>query len=282
MTHGDDGKAVGALPDKKAVKILFSKYWSPAGWRGDRDVSMEDFAYAKWAGVMFDPVVLSHDSAVERAVNAVSEIEPRQVATAFLTSLTTRRLDLRSALGTYAIGRHLQPHESSGVGGCGVCGAFDGSEPIDLNVLNFERLKWGGVRHTSPVYIALDLELFAKTKVPPYRSDDVGAFLGVLDRAGSLPDSSRARDLEKAIGGLFRSNKSEREILLQILGYAGVLAPAAHPGFLDEFIPAHARELPPASKIDWQYPFAWWRGSDAYDREAATEWFPDLIEGAVQ
>lgn len=281
MTNADEGKVVGALPDKKAVKILFSKYWSSAGWRSARDVSMEDFAYAKWAGVMFDPAVFSHDRAVERAVKAVSVIDPRQVANAFLASLTTRRLDLRSALGTYAIGRHLQPHESSGVGACGVCGAFDSSEPIDLNVLNFERLKWGGVRHASPVYIALDLELFAKTKIPPYSSDDAGAFLKVLDRAGSLPDSSRARDLEKAIGGLFKSNKSEREILLQILGYAGVLAPAAHPGFLCEFIPAHARELPPAGKIDWQYPFAWWRGSDAYNREAAAHWFPDLIERAV-
>jgi len=243
---------------------------------------MEDFAYAKWAGVMFDPVVLSHDRVVERALKAVSVIEPRQVANAFLASLTTRRLDLRSALGTYAIGRHLQPHDFSGVGACGICGAFDSSEPLDLNVLNFERLKWGGVRHSSPAYIALDLELFAKTKILPYCSDDAGALLQVLDRADSLPDSSRARDFEKAIGGLFKSNKHEREILLQILGYAGVLAPAAHPGFLREFIPAHARELPPASKIDWQYPFAWWRGSDAYDREAATEWFPDLIEGPAQ
>ena len=30
-------------------------------------------------------------------------------------------------------------------------------EHIDWNVLNFERLKWGGVRHGEPSYMAFDL-----------------------------------------------------------------------------------------------------------------------------
>lgn len=270
------------MPDAKAVKILFSKYWSSAGWRSDRSVSAEDYAYAKRAGVMFDPVELSHDNAVERAVAAVSAIRRQDVARAFLASLTTRRLDLRSALGSYSIGRHLEPHPFSGPGACSVCGEYDSCEPIDQNVLNFERLKWGGVRHSSPVYIALDLELLGKLEIPLSTDGDAEALLQILGLAASLPKAARARDLEKAVGGLLKSNKSEREVLLQILGYASVLEAAGHPGFLNQFIPAHKRELPPASKIDWQYPFAWWRGADSYNRGALVQWFPNLVESAAQ
>jgi len=230
---------------------------------------------------MFDSVQLSHDLVIERAVEAASALEPHRVADAFLASLTNRRLDLRSALGSYAVGRLLQPHAFSGTGACVECGAYETEEPTDLNVLNFERLKWGGVRHTDPAYIALDLELFAKTDIPKPSSEDTRMFLEVLNRASSLPDTSRARDLERAIGGLFRSNKAEREIFLQILGYAGILAPVSTPGFLVEFIPASQRDLPSASKIDWQYPFAWWRGSDGYNRNALTHWFPGLVASAA-
>lgn len=268
------------LPDKKAVKILFSKYWSSAGWRDERGVSAEDFAYAKWAGVMFDLVELPHDAAVERAIAAVGAVQREHVATAFLASLTTRRLDLRSALGSYAIGRRLQPHEFTGAGACAECGADDGTEPIDLSVLNFERLKWGGVRHSSPAYIALDLELLARSGTPEYSPGDAALLVQILEQADSLPEAARARDLEKSIGGLFKSNKPEREILLQILGYAGILEAAGHLGFLNQFVPAHKRDLPPANRIDWQYPFAWWRGSDGHNREAVAHWFPDLVESA--
>lgn len=269
------------LPDKKAVKILFAKYWSSAGWQSDRSVTAEDFVYAKWAGVMFDPVELSHDAAVERAIAASSAVRRQDVAAAFLASLTSRRLDLRSALGSYSIGCQLRPHSFSGPGACSECGAYDSSDPIDMNVLNFERLKWGGVRHGSPIYISLDLELLAKLDIPDWSSADAEVLLQILRQAVSLPSEARARDLEKSIGGLLKSNKAEREVLLQILGYASVLESAGHPGFLNGFIPARRRDLPPASKIDWQYPFAWWRGSDNYNREAMSQWFPSLVEGTA-
>jgi len=40
------------MPDPKALRILFSQYWSGSGWtRGP--ISDEDFEYARRAGVMF-------------------------------------------------------------------------------------------------------------------------------------------------------------------------------------------------------------------------------------
>src|SRR5262249_35433619 len=45
---------------------------------------------------------------------------------------------------------------------CHICGLYGGprSEREDLNVLSFERFKWGGVRHTNPLYCAFDLAQF--------------------------------------------------------------------------------------------------------------------------
>ena len=60
----------------------------------------DDFEYAKRAGVMFDPVRLSHDDVMNRALAAFRGVDHRAVADAFVSSLSSRRLDLRSALGS--------------------------------------------------------------------------------------------------------------------------------------------------------------------------------------
>src|SRR5436189_202810 len=81
------------------------------------------------------------------------------------------RLDRRSALGSFAVARHFPDHRHTGGSAryCTVCGSLgDPADncPEDLSVLNFERFKWGGVRHLHPIYAALDLELFAKGEKP--------------------------------------------------------------------------------------------------------------------
>lgn len=65
-------------------------------------------AIAVAAGVMFsEPRMLDHDGWVTAARQAGAAVNPVQVGEAFLASLTTRRLDLRSALSSYAIARVL-------------------------------------------------------------------------------------------------------------------------------------------------------------------------------
>lgn len=100
------------MTDRRALKIRLSTYWSSQGWipGKDRHTLPEDFLYAKRAGVMFDPVHLTHDESVQWARAAVARLDPRTVSDAFLASLSTRRLELRSALGSYATMRHLPPH----------------------------------------------------------------------------------------------------------------------------------------------------------------------------
>src|SRR5439155_1319784 len=101
------------LADQRALKILFETYWTSSGWRRfeDRITAPADFEYAKRAGLMFEPVRVSHRDTVERAITAVRAIDRVAVANSFVVSLTTRRLEIRSALGSYAVLQHFPVHE---------------------------------------------------------------------------------------------------------------------------------------------------------------------------
>nr|MCU0875595.1 hypothetical protein [Pirellulaceae bacterium] len=127
-----------AYPDPRALKILRNTYWSSTGWKAKPRTPPNDFAFAKSAGLMFDPVSVDHDKAVAWALRAVAAVSQEQVAGAFLASLSTRRLDLRSPLGSYAVLRHFPKHKprvhGSGERSCAVCGQAPSSRaPEDLN-----------------------------------------------------------------------------------------------------------------------------------------------------
>lgn len=257
---------------KDAVAILFDAYWGPEGWRSGR-VSAEDKQIAIDAGVMFPSRKLSHLGGVEWAVRSVAATSKEAVVKGFVASLASRRLEFRSALGSYATARHLEPHTFTGGESdnfCDVCERSAKSETENLNVLNFERLKWGGVRHLDPVYAGFDLELFTRLELPEPTEADRALLARVVQTARDLPTGSRARDLEKALKFL-KSNKEEREVVVNILGFLGVLAAPEHEGFWRRYVPFVEREEPSASKNDWSYPASWWRGG--VDDEAIQDWF---------
>jgi hypothetical protein len=148
--------------DERARTILFKTYWSTEGWRSEPSTPPADLAYALQAGYLFAPETMLHDALMLRVKAALRALSLADVLNAFLASLSTRRLDIRSALGSYAVAQHLPLHPYESLGGqCRICGAFD---PIlcDWSLLNFERHKWGGVRHDQPSYIAFDLEQVAQ------------------------------------------------------------------------------------------------------------------------
>jgi hypothetical protein len=264
-------------PDKRALKILNDMFWSPSGWSRNPSVTPDDFAHAKMHGVMFDPSDLSHDQAVDAAVSAVRATTLEAVAQAFVASLGSRRLDLRSAMGSFAVGRHMAAHQMIahiGCRSCAYCGAFESSE--DPNVLNFERHKWGGVRHTSPHYIALDLQLFAKEERVAPTDGDYTVLRAILNAAKSMSPSARLGDLEKSLSKLLPSNSAERRILIGILGYAGILVDPNRPDFRLQFVAELDRQQTPWHKDDWPYPVQWWNGSHGLNETAVAEWFPDL------
>jgi hypothetical protein len=264
--------------DKKAQQILFKTYWLSSGWNSKSSVSSKDFEYALNAGYMFKPVSFSHDEIVENLINIVRNIEIHQVSSAFLASLSSRRLELRSALGSFAFARNFPDHKFVGDFRCDICGEYLKDKNIDLNVLNFERLKWGGVRHLSAVYAAFDLEQFTETEVIEPNKQDFEIFKTILDLARSVSDVAKPSDLEKLISNLLPSNKDERRVLIEILGFCGILQPQHQKGFLNSFVNDNERQERPGAKNDWDYPICWWRGKDGVNELALSAFFPHLIK----
>ena len=159
---------------------------------------------------------------------------------------------------------------------CDVCGEYRKPSEEDLSVLNFERLKWGGVRHLSPVYNAFDLERFSQTDVTEPTPKDFEIFHAIIKTTKSLNVSARPRDLEKALSKIVDSNAAEREILIQILGFCGILQPQKQKGFFESFVNYNEREDRPVNKIDWSYPISWWRGVDGANENALAFFFPPV------
>lgn len=268
--------------DKKAKRILFSTYWKN-GWidKKDRNISREDFEYAKSKGLMFDSLSISHDECVERIVELVDCISQHSLAKAFLSSLTARRLDWRSSLSSYAIASNIPKHkydpQISGTSyengqpvshhyTCGICRDAQygviGNERYtdeDLNVLNFERIKWGGVRHGELLYTYFDLTQFQQADIPEPSDEDIACFEAILDViAGSAPNDYPSA-LEKRLAPVVKSNKAEREVLIEILASIGVLKPASYDRSL-------------RGKGDWVFA-EYWRGEDGFCKTQVQQYF---------
>jgi hypothetical protein len=131
----------------------------------------------------------------------------------------------------------------------------------DLNVLNFERIKWGGVRHGELLYTLFDLEQFKKEDIPEPTGGDVAIFqdiLKVID--GSAPGDfpGKLRERLAGVAGL-KSNKNELSVSIELLACVGVLKPASY-------------DRPTRSKHDWVYA-EYWRGEDKYDKAAVQQFF---------
>lgn len=267
--------------DRRALKTLFDTFWTSSGWRNEesRRTLPADFEYAKRAGLMFDEVQLSHGEIVERSLAAARGVARQAVANAFVVSLASRRLEYRSALGSFAVLKRFPRHAPPPLRKtCRVCGIFGPlAHPEDLNVLNFERYKWGGVRHAAPLYASLDLQLFQKLPHVIPTAADISVLNGVLNAIEAAPEGTSSAVLEKRLATVIKSNKSERDVLVGILGLCGVLATAAHPGYLERFVQWSERELPARRFIDMPYAACWWQRSDGINRNAIAHWFGHLL-----
>jgi hypothetical protein len=264
-------------PDSRALRILTEMYWSPSGWRNDPEahVTPEDFSYAFEQGLLFEPRHLTHDEAVEEAIEAQGSVTARQVAMAFAYSLPTRRLDLRSALGSYAATIHLRSHAFTPWAGrgptCETCGFYEHYD-TDLNVLSFERFKFGGVRHHHIDYAAFDL-----TQLRLWFNDvenvDTAALHQVLQCWRDLPTSARARHAADSVRSLVPSNDAERRSLVEVVGIAGVLQPSTLGSMLDRYVPDIERNDALLTRGDWGYPVCRWMGQDGVNETAVAHWW---------
>jgi hypothetical protein len=265
--------------DQKALTILERAYWSSAGWIPEehRAVAPEDFEYAKRAGMMFDPIQTSHNLLVRRALAAREAVTKQAVVDAFLASLSTRRLAVRSALGSFSVLRHMPRHSFSAKNQyCPVCGWYENRDYLhDLSVLNFERHKWGGVRHDGLLYATFDLELFRATNWSPPKEDDRRILGQIVATIRCMGPNDTVPELVRALGKVLKSNKAERESVIDILGLCGILETDSHRGYFGHFVRWDGRELPSRRFVDRAYPVCWWRGADGISEAALRSLFGD-------
>lgn len=254
----------------KGLKLLLSTYWSGGMW-GRNAPTAEDYQMAKEEGYMFDPApALSHDETLRELQCMLEKIAPEDVANAFLYSLSTRQLQYRSALGSYYYAISIPKHSHAGSGACYFCNwlpiggaASPEREHSGYNIFNFERYKWGGVRHTHPEYALFDLEHFLRLpKVTPTQ-EDRAILKSILFAAQELPPSKKIGAYRELITKkkLLKSNQNEVEELLNILGICGVLSGADAPCYCDRFVDVYGRS-PKENTNDYAYPANRWHASD--------------------
>ncbi|NGZ74575.1 hypothetical protein [Saccharibacillus alkalitolerans] len=262
--------------DKKAKKILNATFWSSKGWKNaPAAYSGEDFEYAKARGVMFDPLTVTHDELVARirGLHESGEVTKEKAAAAFLHSLSTRRVELRSALSSYALTADLPVHgytehlpqaarRTSACPECDGAGLQSSRDyaNFDLNVLNFERVKWGGVRHNWLPYCWMDLDLLAKSEIGEPAKEDVDILRAMLQAVDDCEPHEHARKLETRWKDRLPSNRAERDTIMEIWAYAGILAEKDTP------------RLGRRGDTDFMA-VEGWQGDDGYSREALLRFF---------
>ena len=259
----------------KELKILYQTYWNSIGWK-DGSISPEDFLQAKNAGYMFDyPKAISHKETLESLHNVLEKITPKDIADAFLYSLSSRELEYRSALGSYwyavAIPLHDETHKKS----CDICGWSKWAEIPNqyeenhgINVYNFERYKFGGVRHCDLDYALFDLTQFLLLpKVSPSK-EDKNLLKNILDCIDGLDKKNKAGKYRDYISKqkIIKSNKEEIAKLLDVFGICGILSTKDNPCYTDEFTVCNERN-PIEHTNDFEYPVNRWHASDGVNEE---------------
>ena len=223
------------------------------------------------------PIRMDHDEWVTAVRNGVSSTSLGDVTYGFLVSLSSRRLDLRSALGSYAVARHIGVHDfgmETGGHTCSVCDLMRRTES-DLNILSFERHKWGGVRGTDVTYLVFDLAQFARASRLAPTDEDIKIGRELLTALAMAPSTATISTFAGTLT-MLKGNLAERRSLLQILAMCGVLRTPHYPGYRESFVPAVARELPNRRFVDDPYPACWWTGGDGLDWAAVNEFLPSL------
>lgn len=240
-------------------------------------------------GMIFSPNVqsFSHDDAVKKMLTAKkSALKAPHHADLFVASLSLKRLDYRVGLPALAIASHFPDHPFKPLDGgsyCAVCGLKSSGNDLLRTERNFDRFAAGGVIGTSPLDIAFYLECHQLLEpVTPTAADIkiLHDILAVLSNAE--PDETAKKQVLSKVRKVpgFKANAEQAQLLLETLGYCGVLASPEHPGLLTEYI--NLGYAPRTSaKTDWRYPTDFWRGEFGVNKKALDYWFSHLALGDI-
>lgn len=273
------------------LKTLFALYKSPI--RVEGDISEDEMDIAKEQGYLFDyPEYETHSDMLQRLRSIRAQIDSKDIANAFLFSLSTRKLEYRSALGSYYYAMAVPEHEfmnshneilAAAANHCYLCGWSSWkrvSDKADIrfghNIYNYERYKYGGssIGCTNINYVLFDLEQFIKLpKVQP-TDEDKRIFARILSCVECLESTDKAGKLRDVIrkAKIFKTNKDEISVLLGELGICGILASNKFPAYDVYFANEYERD-PVEYKNDFAYPVNRWYARDGINYKRLFEVF---------
>ncbi|MCL2054989.1 MAG: hypothetical protein FWG90_11230 [Oscillospiraceae bacterium] len=284
----------------KGLKILMNTFWDK-GWRNPT-FTEEEFLIAKNEGYMFDKQeFIPHDEDLRNAKETVDKVDKKDVANAFLYSLSTKKLEYRSALGSYYYIKSVPKHEytirttnsNPDIFGCQVCGwirhednpniaikypnelfaTYENSH--GLNIMNFRRYKWGGVNNDELLFAKFDLEQFLKLpKVTP-KSKDIEIMKSMLEVVKKLPPNAKAGKYEAQIrtDKILRSNPEITRITLETLAICDIFNSEHEKGYLHSFTNCGFERDSKELRNNYRYPLNYWRASDGIHTAALAEVF---------
>lgn len=265
--------------DARGWRVLRQSFM-PSGNAFPSGPTAHDLEHAKATGYLFDPIDYDHDHLISdlRAIAARESLA--DCAISFVASLSSRRLFLRSFLPSIVVGRSMPSHGHTPMPPhpylCTICGALDRYQGEDLNVYNFERHMYGGVRHLDPLYIWFCLDRLTDEGAADATERDWELLRRLLTELKALAGGTGASQAESALKAL-PSNRDERHTVIEILSVVSILENPAHPGFLNRFVPYEHRDLPPRRVLDRGYPAEWWTADHGVNQNSVFALFPDVV-----
>lgn len=261
--------------DKKAKKILLNYFWK-SGWIDDSKMHIdeEDFLYAKEKGLMFDfcKEIIKYDELIKNISDLIKVIDFNNTVKAFLCSLSSRAVHLRSFISSYYLAEKLMSEDFQYYDDKDIEKEIYKKYNIMIdnfnlkyqNVYNFEKYKWGGVRLDQLSYIYFDLREFAKIDfefIPTEK--DINIFNDIFKTIDSYNiKNDSANKMQASLKDILSSSKDERIILLEILAYLDIL---------------EAKEERDYRNTELSEKLMNWRGGDSYNKINAKNIFGNYL-----
>lgn len=245
-------------------------------------IKTTDFEIAKKAGLMFEPIVQSHNDAINQAFNEFKICSKKQITNLFLSSLSTQRLDWRTGLPVYAIMMSFPEHKFIPTNSelnnlCAVCSSSK-EEKVDLTFLNQIRFLVGGIVRCDIYEFAFFLKQINLLPMILPNDEDIeiiNKLITIIKEADKTDTPSKLIKKIKIKG--FKTNEEQKKVFLDTLGYCGILETRLHQGFRNKF--TNLNVAPRNNRnSDFHYPVDWWTAKDGINTEAMNYWFGDYVD----
>ena len=89
--------------------------------------------------------------------------------------------------------------------------------------MNFEKIKWGGLRLNNVEYILFDLEQFRNIVITKPNDEDIKILNNIFNCIGNCKENDGPRQLEKYLKEVLPSSKGERDVLIEIFEAIGIV-----------------------------------------------------------